>query len=199
MIWSLESRVLESRRVRLEPPSPEHIDGLCEALLCEPDGWFATRWNIRSREDVARIINFRRDARNVTFVVRDLVSGKLAGITHFLNVIENRRQLEIGGTQVGPAFRRSHLNTEMKYLLLREAFETMGCVRVYFKVGAENKISQTAVLRLGAQFEGALRNDCLYPNGRTGDYHIYSLIDCEWPKVKAHLETLTSAPPRQVS
>ena len=194
-MWDLNFRFIEGQRIRLEPPSEHLVDGLCDALLGEENGWFATWWQVNSREKIAELIKISlsgyRNGRSLSFVVRDLISGKVAGISHFSNINERHRQLEIGGTQVGPAFRRSHINTEMKYLMLKDAFERLGTIRVYFKVSSKNYVSQNAVARLGIQYEGCLRDDCLYPDGRIGDYFIYGVTKKEWPTLKQRLELMT--------
>jgi RimJ/RimL family protein N-acetyltransferase len=100
------------------------------------------------------------------------------------------RRVEIGWTWVGRPFRRTHVNTEAKYLMLRHAFETLECVRVEFKAHALNDASRRAMERIGARFEGTLRRHMVRENGEWRDTVYYSILDDEWPGVKARLEAL---------
>jgi RimJ/RimL family protein N-acetyltransferase len=124
---------------------------------------------------------------SMSFVLRDNISNRVAGISHIMKIDENNRQLEIGGTQIGQNFRKTHVNTEAKLLMLKLAFEEFGFVRVYFKIDTENEISQKSIVRLGAIFEGELRNDAILPDGRLRTYRIYSILNSEWPEVKDRL------------
>ena len=103
--------------------------------------------------------------------------------------VENR-SLEIGGTWYGVAYQHTPVNTESKFLLLRHAFEDLGCVRVQLKTDSRNLRSQRAIERLGAIKEGVLRNHMILPDGFLRDSVYYSIIDREWPGVKAHLDDL---------
>lgn len=198
-MMDLSPRPLDGTNVRLEPLSAAHIDELCECLLGEPDGWFARMYGVNSHEVLRQAITHRLrlidERKSMSFVSRDKASGFVAGLSHFMRIDEKNRQLEIGGTQVGRRFRRSHVNTENKYLMLKDAFERLHTVRVFFKVDAENLISQKGVLRIGATFEGEFRNDEILPDGSVRNYRIYSIIDSEWPRTKARLESLLRSYP----
>jgi RimJ/RimL family protein N-acetyltransferase len=98
--------------------------------------------------------------------------------------------VEIGGTWYGVDFRRTVVNTECKYLLLRHAFEALGCIRVQFKTDLRNERSQKAIERIGAVKEGILRNHMILPDGRVRDSVYFSVLDSEWPAVKLRLEQL---------
>ena len=103
--------------------------------------------------------------------------------------------MEIGGTWVTPAWQRSAINTEAKYLQLRHAFETLGCIRVEFKTDSLNTQSRQALTRIGAVEEGTFRNHMVMPGGRMR-HSVYFSITCEdWAAVKAHLEGLMAAYP----
>ena len=121
-------------------------------------------------------------------MIFDLRSEKIAGISHFMKVDNRDRQIEIGGTQVGRAFRKTYVNTETKFLLLAEAFEALKMLRVYFRVDIENYISQKAILRIGAKLEGTLRNEWILPDGRIRNVYVYSMIYQDWPELKKELE-----------
>lgn len=194
MAWNLHPKTIEGRSVRLEPLTPELFEPLCDCLLGEPDGWFSTMFGFNSRDSISILIQAcikaNEDRKALTFVSRDLKTMKVAGVSNFMRIDERNRQLEIGSTQVGKAFRRSNVNTETKFLMLSEAFENLKAVRVYFKVDAGNMVSRNAILRIGAIFEGIARNDCILPSGEKRDFCIYSITDSEWPKVKENLVLL---------
>lgn len=97
-------------------------------------------------------------------------------------------RLEIGWTWVAPAWQRSAVNTEAKYLLLRHAFETLGCMRVELKTDSLNERSRAAILRIGAREEGIFRNHMITSTGRIRHTVYFSIIDSEWPDVKARLQ-----------
>jgi RimJ/RimL family protein N-acetyltransferase len=117
-------------------------------------------------------------------------TDKPIGCTRYMNVDVDDRSVEIGGTFYAPAYQRTGVNTECKHLLLRHAFEVWGCIRVQLKTDALNTRSQAAIERIGAVREGVLRNHMVLPSGRIRDSVVYSIIDSEWPDVKARLERL---------
>lgn len=169
MTWDLNPRITEGNRVRLEPLSDELFDSLCECLLGEPEGWFSRMYNFNTPESVKNMIvgwtKANQERRAMSFVARDLDTMKIAGVSQFMRIDERNKQLEVGGTMIGLRFRRTHVNNEMKYLMLSDAFERLQAIRVYFKVDKENLESQRALLRIGAKYEGTARNDTILPNG----------------------------------
>jgi N-acetyltransferase len=98
--------------------------------------------------------------------------------------------VEIGWTWVAPAWQRTGVNTEAKYLLLRHAFETLGCMRVELKTDSLNEKSRNAILRIGAREEGTFRNHMITASGRIRHTVYFSILDAEWPAVKARLQTM---------
>jgi hypothetical protein len=121
------------------------------------------------RNWVLDILVTRRKGTDLPFVAIHLASGRVAGATRYLNIMPKDRGLEIGGTWYGPEFQRTPVNTECKYLLLRHAFETLGCIRVQLKTDLRNERSQKAIERIGAVKEGVLRNHMILPDGGQGD------------------------------
>jgi RimJ/RimL family protein N-acetyltransferase len=105
-----------------------------------------------------------------------------------MNIEREHRRLEVGCTWVGLAWQRSAVNTEAKYLLLRHAFETLGCLRVELKTDSLNERSRAAILRIGAREEGIFRNHMITASGRIRHTVYFSIIDSEWPQVKSRLE-----------
>lgn len=105
-----------------------------------------------------------------------------------MNIDARNHRLEIGFTWIVPEWQRTAVNTEAKYLMLRHAFEKWSCRRVEFKTDALNQRSREAIRRLGAQEEGTLRKHMATHTGRQRDSVYFSIIDSEWPVVKARLE-----------
>jgi RimJ/RimL family protein N-acetyltransferase len=116
------------------------------------------------------------------------VSGQLIGSTRFMNIDQPNRRVEIGSTWIAPAWQRTAINTEAKYLMLRHAFEQWNCIRVELKTDALNQKSRNAILRIGAKEEGTLRRHLVTWTGRVRDTVYFSILDSEWPEVKARLE-----------
>ena len=122
------------------------------------------------------------------FTVIHLESKSAIGCTRYLNIDTLDRSLEIGGTWYGLDFQGTMVNTECKYLLMKHAFEVLGCVRVWFKTDSRNVHSQRALERLGVVKEGVLRNHMILPDGYIRDSVVYSVLPNEWPEVKRMLE-----------
>ena len=113
---------------------------------------------------------------------------KLVGSTGFMDILPEHRILEIGSTWYIPDLWGTAVNPESKFLMLRYAFETLGAIRVQIKTDSINKHSQGAIKKLGATFEGKLRNHRIRWDGTIRDTMMYSIIDKEWPVVKANLQ-----------
>jgi RimJ/RimL family protein N-acetyltransferase len=119
-------------------------------------------------------------------VIRD--SDRVVGSTRFWKVDRVNRKLEIGSTWISASWQKSFVNTEAKFLMLQYAFETLKCFRVQFTTDETNTPSRNAILRLGAKQEGIVRNERIMPNGRKRNSIRFSIIDDEWPGVRASLE-----------
>jgi RimJ/RimL family protein N-acetyltransferase len=186
--------ILTGKYVRLEPMSEDHISGLAEIGVGQPFWDFMLYGPINTVEDMQKwvldILGRAAKGTDLPFVAIQLGSGRVAGATRYLNIMPQDRGLEIGGTWYGPEFQRTSVNTECKYLLLRHAFETLGCIRVQLKTDLRNERSQRAIERIGAVREGVLRNHMILPDGRYRHSVFYSILDTEWPDVKNRLETM---------
>ncbi len=184
--------VLQGKYVRLEPMTEAHVAGLAEIGVGQSFWDFMLYGNMSSVDDmrnwVLDILSRAQIGTDLPFAVIHLASGRVAGATRYLNIMPKDRGLEIGGTWYGLEFQRTPVNTECKYLLLRHAFETLGCIRVQLKTDLRNERSQKAIERLGAVKEGVLRNHMILPDGRIRHSVFYSIIDTEWPGVKKRLE-----------
>ena len=187
----LEPVTLRGRSVTLAPLSLDHLAEL-EPVALDPDLWRWTPTAVRTPDDlrayVERALDEQRRGVSLPFVLRDAATGRATGSTRYANVSARDRRVEIGWTWVGRAWQRTALNTEAKYLLLRHAFETLGCVRVELKTDALNERSRAAIRRIGATEEGTLRRHTRTDSGRMRDTVYYSILDDEWPGVKAQLE-----------
>src|SRR6187402_3492266 len=171
---------LTGRHVRLEPIAETHIDSLLRHAA-DPEVWthfggakLDTPDALRDR--VAKQQAERERGDVLTFAVVPLATGEAVGTTTYFEVSAPDRRLEIGSTWLGRAVWRSAVNTECKYLLLRHAFEVLGCLRVQLKTDIRNLRSQTAIERIGAVKEGVLRNHMRRRDGTQRDTVMYSII-----------------------
>ncbi len=186
--------VIEGERVRLEPLNAEHLNALRESAN-DPALWeYTFQPNpFSSPQSATRWLDETMAQPNVqAFAIVDKRSSAVAGSTRFLDISQEHRKLEIGYTFIARRYWRSHVNTETKLVLLREAFEHRNMVRVQFKAEAINERSHRAILRIGATCEGTLRNFRIRDDGEVRDVRIYSVIERDWPQVKAHLLALLS-------
>ena len=183
---------LMGRVVRLEPLSEAHVPDLTIAGADESIWRYMVYGGVggkaQMREWVREILSRQARGTDLPFAVIHLGSGRAIGSTRYLDIQPQHRGLEIGGTWYGVAYQRSAVNTECKYLLLRHAFEVLGCLRVQLKTDLRNERSQRAIERIGAVREGVLRNHMLLPDGHVRSSVYYSLLNLEWPAVKATLE-----------
>jgi RimJ/RimL family protein N-acetyltransferase len=125
---------------------------------------------------------------SLPFAIVEKATGRAIGSTRYGNIDRTHHRVEIGWTWVAREWQRTAMNTEAKYLLLRHAFETLGCMRVELKTDSLNERSRAAILRIGAREEGTFRNHMITASGRIRHTVYFSIIDSEWPAVKVHLE-----------
>ena len=193
----LEPVTLAGRHVRLEPLAADHLPALCEAGL-DPELWRWTLSDLRTPDDmrayVEAALREQAEGRALPFATVDAASGRAVGSTRFANASAADGRVEIGWTWIGRPWQRTPVNTEAKYLMLRHAFETLGCVRVELKTDALNERSRAAILRLGAREEGVLRKHMRSQGGRMRDSVYFSILDDEWPEVRARLEAKLARP-----
>jgi len=183
---------LEGRHVRLEPLAMAHLAGLAEIGLDE-ELWRWIPTAVRTKEEMEGYIEtaLREQERGVSlpFALMEPATGRAIGSTRYGNIDRIHHRVEIGWTWVGREWQRTAVNTEAKYILLRHAFETLGCIRVELKTDSLNEKSRAAILRIGAREEGIFRNHMVTASGRIRHSVYYSIVDAEWPAVKARLET----------
>ncbi len=185
---------LHGRLVTLEPLSETHSTDLTQAASDESI-WQYMVWERIRTEDQMRswimdLLAKQMKGTDLPFAVISRQNGRAVGATRYLDICPEHRSLEIGGTWYAREYQRTGVNTESKYLLLKHAFEELGCVRVQLKTDVRNQRSQRAIERLGAMREGILRNHMILWNGYIRDSMVYSIIDSEWHSVKERLEAL---------
>ena len=187
---------LEGGLVTLEPFAEEHRDGLWEAAQADEIWkWLATLNQSREIFDYWFDLTLESDAAGEgnpaetgAFVVRRNADGRLVGSSRYLGVRRMDRVVEVGWTWFNPTVWRTGINVETKLLIFTRAFETLGCVRVELKTDARNDRSRGAMTRLPAHFEGIMRNHMIVPGVGLRDSAYFSVIDEEWPTVRAALQ-----------
>jgi RimJ/RimL family protein N-acetyltransferase len=187
---------LSGPHARLVPLAREHHDGLCEATR---DGELWKLWytSVPSPETMAQEIERRLDlwaaGSMLPFTVFD-AGGRAVGMTTYMNIDAVHKRVEIGSTWYAASAQRTMLNTQCKRLLLGHAFEALGCIAVEFRTHRLNTQSRRAIERLGAQLDGILRSHQIARDGTLRDTAVYSIIACEWPTVRSHLDALLTRP-----
>src|SRR5690242_493591 len=185
--------VLEGQHVRLEPLQRSHLPGLA-AVGLDPELWRWIPTPVRTIEEMAGYIEtaLREQELGVSlpFALVERQTGRAVGSTRYGSIERTHHRVEIGWTWVAPEWQRTAINTEAKYLLLKHAFETMSCIRVELKTDSLNERSRTAILRIGAREEGTFRNHMITASGRIRHSVYFSIVDSEWPAVKARLEKM---------
>jgi RimJ/RimL family protein N-acetyltransferase len=195
MAWP-EPVTLAGPHARLEPLSPAHHDGLCEAAR---DGELWQLWYtaVPSPEgmttEIERRLGLQATGSMLPFTVFD-AQGSVVGMTTYMNIDKANRRVEIGSTWTARKAQRTALNTQCKRLLLGHAFDSLDAIAVEFRTHRLNQQSRRAIERLGAQLDGILRAHALAPNGSIRDTAVYSVTASDWPSVKAHLDWQLAKP-----
>src|SRR5688500_2575357 len=183
--------VLEGGGVRLEPLADEHHEGLGAAAA---DGRLWEEWLISvpppegMRAYVAEAPDGKRAGRMLPWVLRDQPSGAIIGTTCYHDIAAALDRVEIGYTFYARSRQRTHVNTACKLLLMRHAFDTLGCKAVGLRTDNFNFRSQRAIEALGAKKDGVIRHFSLRRDGTVRDTVMYSILATEWPDVRRHLE-----------
>lgn len=178
----LKPVTLTGERVTLEPLTQDHHDGLIEAA---GDGQLWQLWYTsvpepdRMRAEIARRLGLRQSGSMLPFATRRNDTGRLIGMTTFMNVDPHNRRLEIGSTWTARSAQGTGANTDSKLLLLDHAFCVLNCIAVEFRTHWMNQQSRAAITRLGAKQDGLLRNHQLMPDGSLRDTVVYSIIESE--------------------
>jgi RimJ/RimL family protein N-acetyltransferase len=192
----LEPLTLTGRHVILEPLSGAHHDGLVEAAQ---DGELWNLWytSVPSPDGMAaeirRRLNLQEEGSMLPFTTRLIDPatdgpGRIIGMTTYMNIDVGTPRVEIGSTWNAASSQGTGTNPDSKLLLLRPAFETIGCPAVEFRTHWLNHQSREAVARLGAKQDGVLRNHSRTKDGVLRDTVVFSILEHEWPMVRAGLE-----------
>ena len=181
---------LTGTTVELQPLQVEHAAKLV-AAAADGELWNMKVTVIPGLETVAQYIATALEGRAsgtvMPFVIVRRDTGQIVGSTRFWKIDTVNRKMEIGHTWLSASVQRSGINTEAKLLLLAHAFEVMHAIRVQFTTDELNEKSRAAILRIGAKQEGIVRNERIMPDGRKRNSVRFSIIDAEWPDVKAML------------
>ncbi|WP_090132464.1 GNAT family N-acetyltransferase [Limnohabitans sp. Rim11] len=188
-----QATTLRGQHVCLMPLSAAHHDDLLEAVK---DGELWRHWYTaiptpdKMASEIERRLSLQKQGSMLPFTVQ--VNGKSVGMTTYMNIDAANLRVEIGSTWYRASVQRSPVNTECKRLLLAYAFEQLQCNAVEFRTHYFNQQSRRAIERLGAKLDGVLRNHQInhHPDaaGALRDTCVYSILNTEWPTVKAHLD-----------
>lgn len=187
---TLAAVTLSGSHIRLEPLRLDHVPALARAGLF-PELWRLQPTPINNERDmhsyVAAALDDQQRGQSLPFAIVRQGDGEVIGSTRYMDIALPHRRLEIGATWLSPACQRSGANTEAKLLLLTHAFESLKLIRVVFKTEVLNDQSRQALARIGAVEEGIFRQHLLAASGRRRDMVYFSILDSEWPTVKARL------------
>lgn len=193
---SLAPVTLTGQSISLEPLNQSHAQGLYNRGRSAADWIYMPRSCFVDLADARQWIDEALEAaQQLPFAIVENAKGKVAGSTRYLNIRPEHRSLEIGWTWLGQEWQRTGVNTEAKLLLLDYAFERLGCRRVEFKADGRNLRSQRALERIGAIREGQLRKHMIVQEDFSRDSVYFSVIDDEWPQVRARLQQLQQREP----
>jgi RimJ/RimL family protein N-acetyltransferase len=193
--------VLEGAHVRLEPLTMAHADALLAAASEDRSSYAYSRVPQGPDGVVAFIddaLAWQRDGRRIPFATRWLDGDRIVGSTSFFpeewpwsEGSGHPDAVEIGFTWLAASAQRTPVNTEAKLLMMTHAFEVWHVRRLFLKTDARNVRSRAAIERLGAMFEGVLRQHMPAhgPGGGVRDSAFYSVLPAEWPAVKAGLRS----------
>ena len=182
---------LEGHGIRLEPLADAHYDDLVNAAS---DGrlwelWYTTVPEPHGmRAYIAAALQGQRDGHMLPWAVRDLATGEVLGSTRYHDIVPAIDRVEIGYTWYRLSRQRTSVNTTCKLLLLRHAFDTLGCKVVGLRTDNFNFRSQRAIEGIGAKRDGVIRHHALRRDGTVRDSVMYSILAGEWPDVERHLE-----------
>lgn len=194
MNWISRPVILESKRVRLEPLAEKHFDELIAVSILSEiwthlsiEGYKADELRTALKSALLKKIS----GEEYPFIIIDKMNNAVIGCTRYMDMMPEHRKLEIGWTWYAPAYWGTGYNTECKLLLLAYAFEELKTVRVQLKTSGKNLRSQAAIQKIGAKYEGTLRNARISANGEIRDTAMFSIIETEWPEVKQTLQKMT--------
>lgn len=190
-MWADLFTTLTGEHVELQPLGPHHAEGLRKAGNDERiSTWFPARLHEPDDFDawLAHALHASAEQHEAPFATVARADGTILGSTRYMALCPEHRRVEIGSTWLAPTAWQTGTNVEAKLLMLAHAFETVGCIRVELKTDARNERSRRAMEALPAQFEGIHRQHYVLRDGTLRDSAWYSVLDREWPDVRANLE-----------
>jgi RimJ/RimL family protein N-acetyltransferase len=193
MSWIKSDLRLKGEFVELIPMTEEHFDVLFE-MAEDRRIWEFLNNDMSTYEKKLVFFQSAMQSKHAgdqfPFVVYHQKEQKIIGSTRYMHVNQPHRSVEIGATWYHPNYWASVVNLECKMLLLTHAFEELKTIRVWLKTSVENIRSQKAIQKIGAKYEGVLRNEMIRDNGTYRSSAYFSIIDNEWSEVKENLQRL---------
>ena len=183
---------MESNHVLLRPLEQKDAQSLYKNVGTDPEifKWmlFSAPTSVADYEKlVNRFIQESSGAMRQSFAVVLKENNEIVGHTSFMDYQERNKSIEIGTTFYAKTYWRSFVNSECKLLLLTDAFENQKLHRVTLKTDGQNERSKSAIARIGATYEGALRENMQRPDGSWRDTAYFSIIENQWPEIKDRL------------
>ena len=184
----IEPVTLSNDVVTLEPLSLSHCSDITQAIDPDVFMYMPMRSAVVTSNQVRRYIEFQMQRDNaVVFAVIDNATGRAVGSTSYMNIRHEHYGLEIGSTWISKSSRGTKINPSMKYLMLKHAIEDLGAIRVEFRTDARNSHSRAAILKLGASYEGLMRNHIIMPDGHFRETAVYTITPEQWDDVSQRL------------
>ncbi len=182
---------LKGETIELIPLQNEHFKEL-ESISADARIWEFLSVNGSTPGRCIQLMNDalleREKGTQFPFVIYHKKEQRLIGSTRFMEIVSQHKKLEIGWTWLQPQYWATHINPECKMLLLNYCFNVLKVVRVQLKTSEKNIRSQKAIVKIGAQFEGVLRNDLIQENGTPRSSAYFSILNSEWPAAEEKLQ-----------
>jgi RimJ/RimL family protein N-acetyltransferase len=195
----IEPVTLSTDRLVLRPLGLDDVPALAEAAS-DGELWSKKTTTVPRPEGfrayVEKALELQAAGLALPFATVVPDGNRVVGSTRYMNIDAANHRVEIGTTWIARSWQRSFVNTHAKYLMLRHAFEGLGCNAVELRTHVLNDQSRAAIERLGARLDGILRRHMIMPDGHIRDTAVYSIVREEWPNVKAGLEARMAAPAR---
>ena len=179
--------ILENHRVKLAPLEASHFETLWP-IAQQMD---LHRYGANDISTIEKLKNYIQIAleeasvkKSLPFIIYDKVANTVVGCTRFGHIDNNNKVLHIGWTWISPATRGTGFNHQMKFLMLKHAFETIKFEKVEFRIDERNVASRKAVEKLGAKLEGILRKNIIVKDGFKRSSCCYGILIEEWPRLK---------------
>ena len=183
----MEAPTLENARVKLILLGMSNYKYLAEIAMQDKLIQYSP-YKVDTAEDLKEYaqtaVDYYYQKTAIPFIVFDKKTSSYAGSTRFMNIIWKNKVAEIGSTWIGKEFQGTGLNKNMKFLMLRYAFEVLDFDRIEFRIDERNTPSRKAVEKLGATYEGLLRKNILMLDGFKRSTCCYSILKEEWAIIK---------------